>query len=52
MDRNRANHITFYGDDLIKGNWLFRAFVLKPDIRNGIHFYEKEKVKFLNSAMI
>jgi predicted amidohydrolase len=41
--------ITFYGDDLVKGNWLFRAFVLKPDIRHGIHFYEKEKEKSINS---
>ena len=27
----------------IKGNWLFRKFVLKADIKNGIAYYEGEK---------
>lgn len=31
--------IRFYGEDLIKGNWLFRQFVLKPDTRAGIRKY-------------
>lgn len=33
--------IVFHGDDLIKGNWLFCDFVLKPDTLYGIMLYEK-----------
>ena len=31
--------ITFYGNDIIKGNWLFRKFIMKSDIKAGIRFY-------------
>ena len=39
--KSLKSEITFYGEDIIKGNWLFRKLVLKPDIKNGISFYEK-----------
>ncbi len=41
--QKRETDITFYGDDIIKGNWLFRKFVMQRDIRDGIHDYEKRK---------
>ena len=37
----RIRDIPFNGDDLIKGNWLFRFFILKPDVQYGIKLYEK-----------
>lgn len=37
------NNIHFYGDDLVKGNWLFRQFVLKPDIKAGIKEYYRNR---------
>lgn len=43
ITKERTKDIRFYGDDLIKGNALFRKFVLKPDIKSGIRFYEKMK---------
>lgn len=33
--------IKFYQDDLIKGNWLFRQFILKPDTKAGIKDYNR-----------
>ncbi len=33
--------ITFHGKDILKGNWIFRKFVLQPDIRKGIYYYKK-----------
>jgi predicted amidohydrolase len=38
--------IHFYGNDLIKGNWLFRLLVLKKDIKDGILMYENDKKLF------
>jgi hypothetical protein len=35
----RARDIRFYGEDLIKGNWLFRRFILHPDVKYGIKLY-------------
>ena len=43
ISKKRTKDIRFYGDDLIKGNVLFRKFILKPDIEAGIRFYEKMK---------
>ena len=43
ISKKRTKDIKFYGDDIIKGNLLFRKFILKPDTRAGIHFYEKMK---------
>lgn len=33
--------IPFHGKDIIKGNWMFRMFVLQPDIQKGIYWYRK-----------
>lgn len=41
--QKRRRELRFYGQDLVKGNGLFRTFVLKPDIRDGIRFYETHK---------
>ena len=41
--RNLKKEIYFYGNDLMRGNWLFRTFLLKPDIRNGITLYEENR---------
>lgn len=41
--KQRTKDIKFYGDDLTKGNRLFRKFILKPDIKYGIRFYETMK---------
>lgn len=41
--QKRKKDIDFVGEDIIEGNWLFRKFVLQPDIRCGIKFYENEK---------
>lgn len=43
VPQRRQNDIRFYGDDIVKGNWLFRQFVLKPDIRAGIRMYEENR---------
>ena len=36
-------NIRFYGENLIKGNWLFRNMILKPDIAAGIKSYEANR---------
>jgi len=41
--KTRIKAIRFFGEDIIKGNWLFRSLILKPDIRAGIRFYEKRR---------
>lgn len=33
-------NIYFYKNDIAKGNWLFRTFILQPDIRRGIRYYQ------------
>ncbi|MDD4000051.1 MAG: carbon-nitrogen hydrolase family protein [Bacilli bacterium] len=43
IPKERKQDIKFYGNDINKGNSLFRYFILKPDIRAGIKFYEKMK---------
>ena len=45
VERKRSADIRFYGHDIVKGNLLFRNFVIKPDIRNGVLFYEQNKKK-------
>lgn len=37
----RKGDIRFYGDDLMRGNYLFRKFILGPDIKAGIKQYEQ-----------
>lgn len=43
VSRERRSDIRFYGDDMVKGNWFFRQFILKPDIKAGIKAYEANK---------
>lgn len=43
MPKRRTKSIRFYGDDLIRGNFLFRSLILQPDIKAGIRVYEKMK---------
>ncbi|HZK27999.1 MAG TPA: carbon-nitrogen hydrolase family protein [Thermoclostridium sp.] len=40
-EHKRKKDIRFYGDDLIKGNFLFRYFILKPDIIAGLRKYNE-----------
>lgn len=44
IPRNLKKEIHFNGDDLVKGNYLFRKFILNPDIRNGIELYEENRL--------
>ena len=44
-DKKRRSDIRFYRDDLIKGNWIFRKFILEPDTQDGIKKYEANKRK-------
>ncbi len=41
--QRRKGDIAFRGNDITGGNWLFRRFVLQPDIRRGVAFYESSK---------
>ena len=41
--KDRKRDIKFYGNNINKGNLLFRYLILKPDVRAGIKFYEKMK---------
>lgn len=40
-DKERKNNILFYGNNLLKGNFLFRHIILKPDVLLGIKYYNK-----------
>lgn len=42
-EQSRKVAIPFYGDDVIKGNWLFRKFILEPDTKQGIVKYDANK---------
>lgn len=37
--------IRFYGNNLIKGNFIFRTFILKPDIKAGKRLYKINQIK-------
>ena len=41
-EKKRLKDITFYGEDIIKANLLFRLLVLKPDTKMGIKMYENK----------
>jgi omega-amidase len=41
--KTRVKDIVFYGDDIKRGNFLFRHLILKKDIKDGIRFYESNK---------
>ncbi len=47
-EKERKKDITFYGNDLLKGNYFFRQMILKPDITIGIRKYNKLVKKSLN----
>lgn len=38
-----AHPIRFYGKDLVKGNWLFRWFILRSDAKAGLRMYERNR---------
>ncbi|MBD3108701.1 carbon-nitrogen hydrolase family protein [Bacillus sp. AGMB 02131] len=42
-DKKRCGTIKFQGNDLIKGNFLFRKLILPKDIRDGVRFYKAKK---------
>ncbi len=39
-DNDIKEEIQFYGEDILRGNWLFKHFILKPDTVAGIKSYE------------
>jgi omega-amidase len=41
--QKRKKEIPFYGEDILKGNWFFRTFILNPDTKAGIRLYEKNR---------
>lgn len=43
LERERKKDIHFYGDDLMKGNFFFRHFILKIDVKAGLNQYRKKK---------
>lgn len=45
VNKSRKSDIRFYGEDINKGNWFFRKFILEPDTKNGIRQYEQGKNK-------
>ena len=45
VNKSRKSDIRFYGEDINKGNWFFRKFILDPDTKNGIRQYEQGKNK-------
>ncbi len=45
VPNQRVGDIHFYGQDIVKGNALFRQLILKPDIKAGMRYYEKNKHK-------
>ena len=44
--KTMKNDIHFHGQDIIRGNWLFRKLILEPDTKHGILEYEKNKIPF------
>ena len=39
--KKRIKDISFYGEDILPGNWIFKHFILKPDAKAGMRAYEK-----------
>lgn len=39
----RKKNIKFFGEDIVRGNWFFRTFVLKPDTQAGVRIYEMNR---------
>lgn len=49
ISKERKKDIRFYGNDISRGNFLFRNLVLKTDIEAGIRFYKKTKNSYYNN---
>lgn len=45
LDNDIKEEIQFYGEDILRGNRLFKHFILKPDTVAGIKSYENEHKK-------
>jgi omega-amidase len=43
LDQIRKKDIRFYGDDFTIGNFIFRTFILKPEIIAGIKQYNENR---------
>lgn len=41
VPQNLKKEIHFYENDLVKGNYLFRKFILKPDIQKELGYMKK-----------
>lgn len=41
--KRRIKELRFHGEDFIKGNLLFRVFILKPDTQKGIALYNERR---------
>ena len=41
--KRRNKDIHFHGEDILPGNWLFKHFILMPDIKKGIRSYEANR---------
>jgi predicted amidohydrolase len=52
VSKTRQQDIIFYGDDITKGNRLFRKLILEPDIRKGIRYYEANKRQPRNGSVL
>ena len=48
-EQERKRDIRFYGNDLMKGNFVFRHFILKPDMMAGLRQYN-DSIKKRQSA--
>jgi predicted amidohydrolase len=51
VSKTRQHDIIFYGDDIKKGNRLFRKLILEPDIRQGIRYYEANRRRPQNGVI-
>ena len=45
ISNKRTNNITFYGQWIDKGSWLFRSVVIPLDVKKGIKMYNDAKRK-------
>ena len=50
-DKKITRQIPFYGEDIIKGNLLFRLLILKPDTKNGVRIYNSKTAKYKENSM-
>lgn len=42
VPQKMKKEIKFYGEDIVKGNWLFRKLILVPDTKKGKEYYNKQ----------